>query len=73
MDAQTKPASDAWALEAGSGSRLFEVNVHLWQFGRPQPRTESIGERMERVKAAEAAKAAKWVATWAKKDRKSVV
>ena len=30
----------------GSGSRLFEVNVHMWQFGRPQPRTLSVSERV---------------------------
>jgi hypothetical protein len=29
----------------GSGSRLFEINVHLWQYGRPQPRTMSVQER----------------------------
>ena len=32
----------------GSGSRLFELNVHLWQYGRLQPRTMSIQERMDR-------------------------
>ena len=30
----------------GSGSRLFEINVHLWQYGRPQPRTMSVQERL---------------------------
>ena len=35
----------------GSGSRLFELNVHLWQYGRPQPRTMSIQERLYRQAA----------------------
>ena len=29
----------------GTGSRLFMLNVHMWQYGRPQPRTISIEER----------------------------
>jgi hypothetical protein len=29
----------------GSGSPLYMLNVHLWQFGRPQPRTISVEER----------------------------
>jgi len=32
----------------GSGSLLFELNVHLWQYGRPQPRTMSVRQRLER-------------------------
>ena len=59
-------ADQAGANGVGSGSMLFEVNVHLWQFGRPQPRTESVAERMERVRAAGADKAAKRLATRAK-------
>ena len=35
----------------GSGSRLFELNVHLWQYGRPQPRTMTIQERLDRQAA----------------------
>ena len=35
----------------GSGSRLFEINVHLWQYGRPQPRTMSVQERLDRKEA----------------------
>jgi hypothetical protein len=35
----------------GSGSRLFEINVHLWQYGRPQPRTMSVQERLDRKAA----------------------
>lgn len=35
----------------GSGSRLFELNVHLWQYGRPQPRTMSVQERLDRKEA----------------------
>ena len=35
----------------GSGSRLFELNVHLWQYGRPQPRTMSVQERLDRKAA----------------------
>ena len=30
----------------GTGSTLFELNVHLWQFGRPQPRTMSVSDRL---------------------------
>ena len=34
----------------GTASSLFEVNVHIWQFGRPhcqwQPRTMSVSERL---------------------------
>ena len=40
----------------GSGSSLFELTVHLWQFARPQPRTMSVSERFE--KRQEAARAA---------------
>ena len=29
----------------GGGSPLFMLNVHMWQFGRPQPRTMSVQER----------------------------
>jgi hypothetical protein len=29
----------------GSGSPLFMLNVHLWQFGRPQARTISVQQR----------------------------
>jgi hypothetical protein len=29
----------------GGGSPLFMLNVHVWQFGRPQPRTMSVQER----------------------------
>lgn len=32
----------------GTGSRLYELNVHLWQFGRPQPRSMSVSERLQR-------------------------
>ena len=35
----------------GSGSRLFEINVHLWQYGRLQPRTMSVQERLDRKAA----------------------
>ena len=52
-------ADQAGDKGVGSGSKLFEVNVHLWQFGRPQPRTESVAERMERVTAASTVRAAK--------------
>ncbi len=31
------------------GSRLFMLNVHMWQYGRPQPRTISIKERHARL------------------------
>ena len=54
----------------GSGSKVFELNVHLWEFGRPQPRTMTVRERLERVEQAKAAAAAKRAATWsAKKAR----
>ena len=33
----------------GGGSRLFMLNVHLWQYGRPQPRTISVEERQARL------------------------
>jgi len=59
-------ADQAGDKGVGTGSKLFEVNVHLWQFGRPQPRTESVAERMERVTAASTVKAAKRLATRAK-------
>ncbi len=26
----------------GIGSQLFMLNVHMWQFGRPQPRAVSV-------------------------------
>ena len=51
----------------GSGSKVFELNVHLWEFGRPQPRTMTVLERMERVAKANAARSEKRVATWAAK------
>ena len=45
-------ADQAGRDKVGSGSLLFELNVHLWQFGRPQPRTMSAGmsvaERLKR-------------------------
>jgi len=59
-------ADQAGSRGVGTGSKLFEVNVHLWQFGRPQPRNESVDERLERVKAANAARAAKREATRAR-------
>ena len=31
------------------GSRLFMLNVHMWQYGRPQPRTISVQERHARL------------------------
>ena len=34
------------------GSRLFVLNVHMWQYGRPQPRTISVQERHARLKKA---------------------
>jgi len=39
----------------GTGSMLYELNVHLWQYGRPQPRTMSVRERLERQAARKAA------------------
>ena len=39
------------AGQDGSCSRLFELNVHLWQYGRPQPRTMSIQQRLVRKAA----------------------
>ena len=35
----------------GSGSHLFEFNVHMWQYGRPQPRTMSVQQRLARKAA----------------------
>ncbi len=31
------------------GSRLFTLDVHMWQYGRPQPRTLSVEERHARL------------------------
>ena len=40
----------------GGGSPLFMLNVHMWQFGRPQPRTFSVQQRQaSREKARKAA------------------
>jgi hypothetical protein len=36
----------------GGGSRLFMLNVHMWQYGRPQPRTISVEERHARLQKA---------------------
>lgn len=44
-------ADQAGRDKVGSGSLLFELNVHLWQFGRPQPRTMSVAERLQRQEA----------------------
>jgi hypothetical protein len=33
----------------GCGSPLFMLNVHMWQFRRPQPRTISVQERQTRA------------------------
>jgi len=30
----------------GTGSTLFEINVHIWPFGRPQPQTMSVSDRL---------------------------
>jgi hypothetical protein len=42
----------------GTGSLLFELNVHLWQYGRPKPRTMTVRERWERQEKRFAAAAA---------------
>ena len=47
----------------GTGSRVFELNIHLRQFGRPQARTITIWERQERIARAKAAANAKREAT----------
>ena len=47
----------------GTGSRLFEVNVNMWQFGRPQPRTMSVSERLAAAKARKSAAKTKCAAT----------
>ena len=41
-------ADRAGRRNVGTGSRLFEPNVHLWQFGRQQPRIMSVSERLQR-------------------------
>ena len=56
----------------GSGSKVFELNVHLWEFGRPQPRTMTVRERMEHVVKANAARSARRVAKWAAKKARTV-
>jgi hypothetical protein len=37
--------ADRASSSKGTGSRLFMLNVHMWQYGRPQPRTISVEER----------------------------
>ena len=59
------------AGHVGSGSKVFELNVHLWEFGRPQPRTMTVRERMEHVAKANAARSAKRVATRAAKKART--
>ena len=61
------------AGHVGSGSKVFELNVHLWEFGRPQPRTLTVRERMERVAKAKAAAVAKRAATWAAKKARTAL
>ena len=39
----------------GGGSALFMLNVHLWQFGRPQPRTIQVQERRANLEKAKKA------------------
>ena len=46
-----------------TGSRLFELNVHIWRFGRPQPRTMSVSERFAAAEARKTAANAKGAAT----------
>jgi hypothetical protein len=64
-------ADRAWHV--GTGSKVFELNVHLWEFGRPQPRTMTVRERLERVAKAKAAAAAKRAATWAAKKARTAL
>ena len=42
---------------------MFEVNVHIWQFGRPQPLTMSVIERLAAAEARKKAAMAKSAAT----------
>ena len=44
--------------DRGNGSRLYEVNLWLWSYGRGQPRTMSIGE-VEAVRQDRASEATK--------------
>jgi hypothetical protein len=44
-DAMTTRHADLAGSSKGSGSQLFMLNVHMWQYWRPQPRTISVGER----------------------------
>jgi hypothetical protein len=37
--------ADRAGSSTGTGSRLFMLNVHMWQYGRPQSRTISVEER----------------------------
>jgi hypothetical protein len=37
--------ADRAGSSTGTGSRLFMLNVHMWQYGQPQPRTISVEER----------------------------
>ena len=39
----------------GGGSQLFMLNVHMWQFGRPQPRTISVQQRRANLEKAQKA------------------
>ena len=47
----------------GTGSRLFELNVHIWRFARPQPRTMSVSERFAAAEARKTAANAKGAET----------
>ena len=37
--------ADRACSSKGTGRRLFMLNVHIWQYGRRQPRTISVEER----------------------------
>jgi hypothetical protein len=49
-------ASADTQLDSGNGSRLYEVNLWLWRYGRGQPQTMSIDEaeaaRQDRISEA---------------------
>jgi hypothetical protein len=52
-DARLGSASDDTQRDRGNGSRLYEVNIWMWRYGRGRPRMVSIAEaeriRSERV------------------------
>ena len=53
-EVQEGAAADS-RLDSGTGSRLFEVNIWMWRYGRAFPREVSVkdAEEMRRARVAE--------------------